>query len=239
MTSLQLTRPIAFIDVPESKYENQQSEKLDWNGEFSDMLSSIKNSLRKNSDSRVKRERYMLDHLAPTISKLLDEYPLLKNKKELRVLLSLGFAHSPIFIDLAKSGAQTSMVFGQPYYHLTYSQQGERRLRFRDSIDDHLAAKIFMEVNVMGTFGKALDSVTEDTAKKIKVFRKLVDYFSFDETKAIFKVMKASGNNGGNLVDVVMAAVDKKGFNMPQSEKELDEFLAKQMPENPSSGNVS
>jgi len=224
-------KPITFVDVPEIESKKQKVLEPNWNGTFSDVLNSIREISAYGLQYTRSREKYMLDHLEPRVKELIEEHPSLKAKEEINVLLSLGTAHDPIYIDLKKRGGETIRFFGQSSPVFLFMEEGARRLRFNKVIDDDLASKMYLEMIFNGSFGRDMDKLTEDTMKHEKLSRKIISHFSFDEARQVFESIKIVRDP--RLV--MEAKLREKNINLPQSEKELDEFLAKPLRHSPNS----
>lgn len=98
---------------------------------------------------------------------------------------------------------------------------------FDKKIDEELLAHAFLELLFLNSFEAIgdLSSIEEETPMmKIEALkRKIVSQFSFEEAKDIFERLK-QGEKGRQLFEIKFA---EKGIQLPQTEKELDEFLAK------------
>jgi hypothetical protein len=219
-------KPITFVDVPKAEHKKREVGEANWNGDFSDILVfEREQAVHRLRDSK-EREENMLDQLEPRVKALIGEYPSLKDKKEVKVLLSLGLAHDPIYIDLKKRGGEAVRFFGQSSPVFSFGEEGSRRLRFNKPIDDDLASKMYLEMMFNGSFGRDIDRLTEDYMKHMKLRRKIVSQFSFEDAKQIFELNKIVQNP---RLAMEIKFIDKN-INFPQSEKELDEFLAKPLP---------
>lgn len=212
-------KPTTFVDTPKG-FENEYIKiEPDWTGNFSDMLSSTKRDIENYSRYQKKREQYMLDHLEPRIRELLEEYPLLKEKKELKVLLSLGSVHSLMYDKLLKSGVQAERFLRHSVTSFSFRAEGLRCCLLNKEITDGLAAKIFLERLFVVLSGDIITTVTDDTQKQGKVWRKIANEFSFEDAEKLFKSSKKGHPENA------IKFLQEKGIRLPQSEKEVDEFL--------------
>jgi len=221
-------KPITLADVPKAEHKEWEVARTNWNGTFSDILISAKEQSANILQASREREQHILDHLEPRVKELIGEHPSLKDKKEINVLLSLGLAHDPIYIDLKKRGGETVRFFGQSSPVFSFMEEGARRLRFNKPIEDDLASKMYLEMIFNGSFGRDIDKMTEDTMKSVKLSRKILRKFSFEEARQIFESIKI----GQDPRLVMETKLKEKNINLPQSEKEMDEFLAKPTPKN-------
>lgn len=219
-------KPITLVDIPEAEHKKLEVAEANWNGDFSDILVFEKEQASHLLRPDKEREQYMLDHLEPRVKELIGEHPSLKDKKEINVLLSLGIAHDPIYIDLKKRGGETVRFFGQSSSVFSFKEEGARRLRFNKPIDDDLTSKMYLEMMFNGSFGRDIDKLTEDYMKFTKLSRKIVSLFSFEEARQIFESSKIVRDP--RLV--MEAKLGEKGIKIPSTEQEMDDFLAKPLP---------
>lgn len=199
--------------------------------DFPSTLEYVKASLQKVASFNNQREHYMLSQLKPKVMALLEEYPSLKKRKIVRVLLVLGSFHTRIYHDLRTSNQQVTRRFSTMPLLYFFEEEAERSLQFGGKVDDKLAAKVFLEETLFNDefiiskwipLAKTADKVAE-------LSRKIISQFSFEEAREIFEGLK----RGENSEELFKAKLAEKGIKIPQREKELDEFLAKLLPPRP------
>lgn len=202
---------------------------------FTDVLKEIKILGRNNARLEKQREEYMLSHLTPYIQKVLEDYPQLKEKDELKVLLSLGGYHTSFYHALKKGGQDINREFSVMPFVYSYFTEGMRRFSFGRDVDDELAARIFLESVFQGGLRNNLSRVLQTNSPKSEAFvRKVISQFSLRDAKEIFEkgnikskevFVKRSG-----VLDLFIDKFIEKGITLPKSAQELDEFLAKPLP---------
>lgn len=215
-------KPIIFADVPSGVDLEMGKLHVEpkFDGSFSDLVDSYKNTAQYLLDANKRREKYILDHLGPSIKELLEEYPHLKEKKEIRILLSLGIVHTPIYMDLKKAGFSVSRGFNTASFTFPFQVEAQRRLRSNRQIDDDLAAKMYVEMIFYSVFKRIIDNLTEDRAKQFKVMRKIVSQFNLEDAREIF-----NGRTRQDQKDLMETKLVAKGIMLPILEREIDEFL--------------
>lgn len=158
---------------------------------FTDVLKEIKIFGRDNARLEKQREEYMLSHLTPYIQKVLEDYPQLKEKDELKVLLSLGGYHTSFYHALKKGGHDINREFGMMPFVYTYFNEGMRRFLFGRNVDDELAARIFLESVFQGGLRNNLSKALQTNSPKSAAFvRKVISQFSLRDAKEIFEKRK-------------------------------------------------
>jgi len=198
-------------------------------GSFPQRLDLIRQSLESEARFQNKREKYMISQLRPTMQELIKTYPSLKDKSEIKVLLSLGSAHTFVYHNLKRDSQETTRTFSRMPEVYGFETEALRRFIFGREVDDDLVSKVFLEGVFLKThdLGRNIGNVG-DSSKIEKYVRKLIPQFSFEETKEIFERLK-QGEKAKQIFDIKFA---EKGIRLPQSERELDEFLAKPTPKN-------
>ena len=213
-------KAIAIIDVPANHQLKKESDAI-WNydppyeGGFSEALNYTRTFLDNIASHLNKREEYILSQITPEkVEELLHIYPLLKDKKTIKILLSIGLGHSLVPPDYPES---------------TFTDQGIITRRLNREVDDDLAAKIFLE-----SFFDALaytehmgSLLTNDSRKLAMLKRKIIGELNLEDAQRIFN------SNKGQEIFIFPRTEFYRIFNekgikkIPSTEKELDEFLAK------------
>ncbi len=106
-------KAIYLVDVPEAnktfkkiyttayKFDNLAFTNF-LSGNFSKALENEKIFLELFTQYQKKREQYIKKNIYNLESKIIKDYPKLKNKKEINILISLGAAHTSLFHQLKK-----------------------------------------------------------------------------------------------------------------------------------------
>lgn len=218
-------KPIIFIDIPLRHQLTQRFNALDvafldsLTGHFEEDLESYKAFLQKIAQFQKERETYMLSQFKPKIVELLENHPELKEKADLRILVTLGSLHTPIWHALKKSGQKTAALFkSKPYVH-SHENEVIRRNMFGKEVSDELVARAYLESEFFEHFIPARD---EDTEELAILMRNIIDQFSTIDIKAVFdKVEK-----GDNFMDVFRATCQAKNFK-PETKERFNKFFEK------------
>ena len=218
-------KPITIIDVPFGDPLVERSEKVSdykppLTGELPEALDYTRDFLSNNADYQNAREKYMPDAITPEkVEELLKNYPSLRNKQAISILLSLGSAHAPMPPD---------------YSEYSFTDEGIVKSKFGKEVDDELAARIFLE----GTFKPLVEAwrilLTRDYIKISKLERIIFSQFKFSgedkkDVEAIFNYVKEHQDFIPPTMPLMLfnEVLKKKGITIPRTEQELDEFLAR------------
>ena len=221
-------KPVTFIDLPYSrrlfrnieKFESFESVVIKSTSNFGSLLDSLRNRLREFAEFQKERENYMLTQFPIKMRELLEIYPQLKEKKQIKVLLSLGFYHTSVYNNIKKQGGEINREFSTMPYVYGFGSEAMRRYGFGKDVSDELAANMFLENLLMVTLPHEL---TERNDKFVIFSRRVVSQFSFQEAEEVFNRIK----QGEDRKEILEDKLKQKGIKIPQTEQELDEFLAK------------
>ncbi|MFY9462268.1 MAG: hypothetical protein WAP51_03655 [Candidatus Sungiibacteriota bacterium] len=229
-------KPVVFVDLPESHplYRRTQETKQEINRfnltkGFPEMLKKFTSDLKRFADVQVERERYMLQELKRLTERIQKgEAPEFKGKKDAKLLLFLGAAHTKIYHELKKSGAEAGRGFvTMPYVFGEFASEMFRRQMFGKPVNDELAARavggLFFRAVVINYAGY----LRQDSHKLALLERKVVSRFSFNDIKSVFDRAQKSADTMGALALGFSEKFDEKKIKIPADEKELDEFLQK------------
>lgn len=217
----------AFLSEWDSIKQDRIERHKKGKDSFPQRLDFIKHSLEAEARFQNKREEYMISQLRPTIQELIKTYPSLKDKSEIKVLLSLGSAHTFVYHNLKRDNQETTRTFSRTPEVYDFETEALRRLIFGIEVDDELVGKVFLEGVFFKTHGVGFDTGdVGDSSKIAKYVRKLISQFSFEEAREIFERLK----KGEKAKGIFETKFTEKGIQLPQSEQELDAFLAKPLP---------
>lgn len=221
-------KPITFIDVPQGHRSAEAffrwvNEPLRVQGSFGDQLLRVKAWLKDKAEIEKEREAYMKSMLPVKIKEVLSEYPELKKKDNLNVLVALGSQHTRLYSELKQEGYDVDKEEIPSY---GYFDEGLKAYMFDREIDDELAAKIFFEQEFAIIYKKDINGLTENVTDRMHLKQKIISQFSFEEVRETFDIIKSSRH----LRDVFEEKLRSKGIKFPKSPAQLDEFLAKPVP---------
>lgn len=228
---------IAMIDIkPE---DDQSNTKLVKNSVLSTIIFQFrhntfdilkertKKTLRQISVFELKeREIYMLSQFKPKMKELLEDYPYLKEKKEIKVLMTLGSAHTGFFHQLRDQGYEIGRSFNKMPYVYDFSTELIRRYRFGKKVSDELTARATLEIYCCNTIFIELMNTLQDANKRSLFLRRMIGRFGLKEIKGMFE----GANNADEFRQLLEEKLKEKGLSIPKSEEELDKFLAKPLP---------
>ena len=218
---------IALIDVPMDEewggFLVPHYDGIYMKGTFNEALESKRQKIKHYANGNKDREAYMQSHLLPKVQELLREYPVLKEKEEVKILLFLGAGHTQMYHNLIRSGQKATRMFSEMPYVYDFTTEGIRRYAFGNEVNDLLAARIILEELFNNSFGLLLLQRILKSEKRTSIGRKIIAQFSLEEAKDIFEQLK----KGQDIKQLFEIRLRDKGITIPRSEEELDEFLAK------------
>lgn len=239
------SKPVVFIDTPadSSQYKEMiRNKNIPLEGDFNEFISgAFKRFLELEANSHKEREEFMVFQLDARIRKVLKEYPSLKQKDSLNILLSLGSVHTPLYFILRKMGKEVRREFNIMPTVFGFRDEAVRRYRFDKKVDDELLARAFIDTVFRQPLIKLLIYKTKrniDLNKRQAFTRKVISQFTSQDARELFDALKEGQLEGRGREKVNKLFVGKlleKRIIIPQSNTDLDEFLAKPLPPRPNS----
>lgn len=162
------------------------------------------------------REKIMLKNAKERIWQQIEEHrkELLK-KDELKVVLTLGAAHTGLYREMKKTGLNVSRDFKAKFFPFGYKTALVRSYDWDRPVSEELAAKAVMEMILELEIPPA---ISNDYIKITKFYVDVIDRFTMEEMKNLFA---GPGSPAENLGERLRA----KGIKIPANETELDKFL--------------
>src|SRR3989344_4208027 len=188
-------KPIIFIDVPR-EHKNVEAF-FKWEKE---------------------REDYMRSMLPIKIKEILNEYPDIKRRDSLNILVALGSQHTRLYSKLKQEGYDVNKEEIPSY---GFFDKGMKAYMFGGDIDDELAAKIFLEEEFATAYKKDINGLTDNVINRLHLKQKIISQFSFTEAEEIFGAIQ----EGKNLRVILDLKLKEKGIKFPQSPAQLFHFL--------------
>ncbi len=184
-------------------------------GKFDEAIEKIRLYVRGEAEANITREEKIKENIKNEIKKFLDNNPNYKNRKELKILISLGSLHTHLYKDLKAGNINLSHSFNQ--YPQIYSSADEtiRRIIFDKEYNDELLAKIFVEDFLYDY----LADLTDDSNKIDRLIRKLSSQLNISDIRQI------SENSGKNSKSKITEGLRSRGIEVPRSKKEIDKML--------------
>lgn len=226
-------KPIVLLDLPHGHFlinEIKQSFRLMNNIEikfgndsFDIMISKYKEVFKKIASLQQRRESFMSAQIQPKMQELFEQYPGMKEKKEIRLLMSLGTGHTSLFYRLKAEGQRVSRSFNRNPVIFGLFEEVVRTYTFDKKVSDEAIAKYVL----LGLFDMYFSMDISKNSGKIAFFkRKIVSQFKFQEIKGMFEGV----SNEDEFKRLFEEKLKEKGLSIPKSEEELDEFLARPLP---------
>lgn len=223
--------PIAFVDIPLIHYRYllilkeliERGINLKFGPDsFKDNIVLVRKRLVSSASQQEKREKFMARRIKPAVKRLLQEHPHLKDKNELRVLMSLGSGHTNLFLSLDDKDFKVTRSFN--YLPIVFGSDTEARRRyiFGKEVDNRLIARVCLEAILQARY-PGIKTISSNTEQYYKFIRKVSSQFSFEEIKSMFEEVSTLYE----FPKVLLRELHKKGIYIPESQEEMDAFLAR------------
>ncbi len=231
--------PVIFVDIPEGHRllqeflragtETSKAYTYFFNGEFDKAVEKAKEGMVDEVLAIKDREDFIANKLKKELKTLTQKFPQLKNKKDIRVLISLGDVHTSLHQKLKSELQLSKMILGRNTLVFGINDEIIRRL-IRDPeevISDTLYARSLMEAFISTELG----NITEDTNKSNWVTRKLVSALSIDQIQSFCKKLATPPPAGTKAsteiyrLKSIQDGLEQLGIKLPATEEEIDELL--------------
>lgn len=223
-------KPIVLIDIPKVHrlykellmYDLSIQKEFQNPGSFEQLLQFTKSHIKKVSTFQREREEYMLSHLKPAVDQILKEYPDLKRKEVVRVLLRLGATHTPFYHILKKGlGEGVQEHFQETPMVFLFVDEARRRYQLNKEVNDQLIAKALVESWINPA--RIIDTLPSSQINKKFIFlRKFIDQLDDNDIKEIYETRYQKPNI---FPELVLHKMKEKGFQFPKTEQELDKMI--------------
>ena len=220
-------KPILFAEPPSTDVElnkifnelmlsNKEAAVMFGVGMFPWFLQRLRASVLTEAEYILKREEKIKENLKKQIKEFLQENSEYAKKENLKVLISLGTAHTKIYQDLRKKEPYVSREFGIMPAVYPSRYEAVRRVMFGKEVNDELLARSFVEERLL--FPK-LRGLTDDSNKLFRALRKLSSQLTLKDVEQISKdYVQSPGTD-------ILAEFRKFNIEIPKSKEELDELL--------------
>lgn len=202
-------KPINMVDLPIDHELIEEYKELDHRPNLKNFEEDLKKTeiyLQKAAEFEKKREEYMLSQLEPAIRESIENHPGLQDKKQLKVLLSLGAYHTGLFHDMKQKGYSVEREFGELPVSFGYAGEAMRKHSFDKKVDDDLVAKSMLENLIWRNFKESILKLSTNSMANLKSLDKIVSKFSFEEVKNLFDKLK----NKDEIKNVLREEIYKK-----------------------------
>ena len=216
-------KPITFIDIPygdplAEEFNKYKAFRINFDRDFEKTLDGARDFLRNHSAVQKKREEYMIHGLTARIEELLKIYPELNDKDKLKILLTIGALHTPLYFDSKAETPEIRREFKSNPLVFGFQEEGLRRERFGKGVDDEFIARVLLEQIFDEIFRPFLAPVIKDSLKLSNFLRSSVSEFNFNEIKQIYYEIKKA-KNGAELLGMFKGWFREKNIKLPSPEK--------------------
>lgn len=229
--------PVILVDTPEGhpsneKFNNTVDEELDaynyfLGGQFDGAMEQLKATLPEQASAIIDRENFIANELKKEIKMLTQKFPQLKDKKNIRVLVSLGALHTSLYKKLKPELQSSKMILGRETLVFSINNEIVRRLirNPKEVISDNLCARSLIE----GLITHFINSrgLTKDANKLTWASRKLSTNLSTDQIRSFSETIGESSGEMkyGDLQDLVIKKLEEMGVKIPTTEEEIDKLI--------------
>jgi hypothetical protein len=222
----QTRKPVAFIDLPEGHPIQKELKFLKFNNfsekskSFEELLDSMKDYAKKVAELQLKREEYMQSQIVPQLERLCAENPELAKKKTIRILMSLGSAHTTLYHVLKKEGQPVTRSFPDDPYVQSLFNELVRRYELGKPVNDEIVAGTFLESWLSGLlFDKGFSISKTATTRFI---RDIALKFSVNDIKDLLD--PKSFKLPPDFKNKILQQLKEKNIELPSSQEELDKL---------------
>lgn len=218
---------VLFVDIPRGKdayrkYVEKRGFDLNISEDFGTAMRSMRGYLKNFADAIAFREQYIVDQLAKVKHDIEEgRYSELRGKQDVKALIFLGAAHTPVYHALKKSGTEVSRVFPRnPFVYGAPEVEVLRRFRFDKEVPDELVARAL--------FSKYLSQLTSgwdetDTYKIWQYHQRVANLFSYREIESFFneipREIEASFDN------LLARKLKEKNIPVSNGDSIFDDFI--------------
>lgn len=224
-------KPILFVDIPFDHELIRVSDRIDElggeslksfkAGEFKSALKKMQKFVIDDADYELKREAIMKQGLKEKLKRFVKECPELRDKEEIKALLTLGATHTHLYKELKKENIPASREFTKWPFVFDHISEALREVLFLKTKKPN---KVLLARGMVDAFTWRYfinEKVTSDTSKAVKASRKISSKLSLKDVKKISERM------GENPKENITQALDAQGIKIPKTEQEMDEMLKK------------
>ena len=207
-------KAITLVDVrSDAKLRTESDGAWDYlpslDGSFAEALNYTKTFVSNLSSYIARREDYILSQVTPRkIKELIEQYPWLRDKKEIKILLSLGSGHAPMPDDFSRT---------------SFTDEAIIKSKLGEQISDDLASKVFLEnfldTILLGQFSTSRYWLTKDTKKIVRLKRIIIGQLNYQDAQRIFDYCKRMRVFPRDEMERMFS---EKNIEIPGNEKELD-----------------
>jgi len=179
-------------------------------GKFEQAIKLMENYLKEWAEYQKKREELMLFNLRNLPQGIVKRNPEFKNKEKLKVLVSLGSAHSYLYHQIKKEKISSQAKFIRMPFIMPIEDELWRKIRFKSDskLDKNLISKIFIEDFLF----KYLEKPEKDTSRVLEAARIAALKTDFNSVKEISKAIAENDISSIQRPSFVAGFLKKKGI---------------------------
>lgn len=195
--------------------------------DFSSLLSRFRANLEEFAAIQYKREEVILKNIEKLKGEIIADVSSggFTSKKDVRILFSLGAAHT--LIAHKQALATKNAVWSFAALPLVYDFEAEvfRRTLFGKKISEDLLARSLVDRIARGVVYPQLPSITKDYNKIIRFRRFVLSRFTRADIDEIFQKARMATDGFRVFSNLFLEKMKKKSIAVPSSEEELDKIL--------------
>lgn len=201
-----LYRLIGVINIQNKAFTTILEERRKFYSEIGQLLQS--------------REQYQYEQIRALLPKLVEEFPSLKEKDQIRILTMMGAVHTGVYHKLKSDGVNTRREFGKmPFFYNVFIQILRRNLFGKPVNNEILAKVLFLELIFSEVI--VIQKLTRDSTKFSLYFKILTDTINYTTMKEIYE----SSRSLEELKRKLKEFMSEQGLTVPQNEQELDRMI--------------
>lgn len=193
---------------------------------FKELVSEWKDALREDADVQKEREEYMLQELV-NLQKQIQyaKIPELKDKQEIKILMTLGAYHTKVSHDLKAQNSEVSREMIESPYIFKHFDEAGRRFAFNKEVSDELVARGILELIIGSYFKDELNGISRSSYEQGLFLRRVTEHFSFDEIGELVSYVRES--SPGFTKEKLITAISAKGIAFPPSKEDFKKISTK------------
>jgi len=208
-----------IIEMNEKYYE---IENYFCSGELKKAIEKLKEYIKENIDLHKQREKIIIENIKRLPQKIISKYPQFKNRKKLRVLLTMGIFHTFLSQE-AKKDFTTKSIFIQKPYIYSRIDQAYRSYRFKSKLDfkDEFYGQIFIEEFI----SRYLNDFLESTDRRTELARIISSKVDFKTIEDISKKLKEDDVISFERPEYITDFLRERGIKIPRNKQEAEKML--------------
>ncbi len=223
---------ISPIDVKQSEFSKKIEDILEideaanrnfYTGNLEEAIKNKKEYLKKDAIWQKRREKIILENLKRIPEKVRKEYPELKKKNQLKVLVSLGAFHTWLSRQIKEEGYPAKKIFTRMPYVFGHENEIGRKERFvfKAKPDDESVARSLTESSLEPYF----KNFSDNSEKTTEASRIIASKTSFELIEKLSVHLKKEDIVSYKRADYITDFLRKHKIKVPEDEKELDKLI--------------